>query len=200
MVPLLLGLTKIFIILLIAARSVCAYSATLYLAGGCFWCTEKSFQEFPGVIDATSGYCNGSQKTANYRDVSTGKTNHRECIKIEYDKKATNLNKLVINYIKSINPMDLDGQFNDRGKQYQIEIYYQAKKDKDLFNKLIKKINSQKIYPQIIDIPIKPFLRFFPAEEYHQDYYIKNPSHYKKYEKYSGRKKFLQQYSERFNK
>ena len=173
---------------------------TLYLAGGCFWCTEKSFQEFPGVTSSISGYCNGKKETANYKKVSNGKTNHKECIKIEFDRQATNLEKLIINYIQNINPMDLKGQFSDRGKQYQIEIYYLNEYEKQLFIKIIENINSKKIYEQKIKIPIKPHRSFFAAEQYHQDYYKKMPSRYQQYEKLSGRKSFLNQYLKRFNK
>jgi len=176
-------------------------SATeIYLAGGCFWCTEKSFETFPGVTSSVSGYCNGKKSTANYRDVSTGKTSHRECVKISYDKQAIELERLLENYIKSINPMDLEGQFSDRGSQYKIEMYFENDRQKKIYKNIIDQINNKNIYPQKINVPILPFISFFPAENYHQDYYKKNPLHYQQYEKLSGRKKFLQQYSERFNK
>ena len=136
--------TKIILLALLTNATFGQKPGVLYLAGGCFWCTEKSFQDFPGVIDAISGYCNGDQKTANYRQVSTGKTNHRECLYIKYDQQATDLEKLLINYIQNINPMDKDGQFADRGNQYKIEIYYNTNLEKKWPKNLLKKLTKKK--------------------------------------------------------
>ncbi len=196
-----LGLSRIlFLFLFITFSNKTLSAEEIYFAGGCFWCTEESFQSFPGVTDAISGYCNGDSKTASYGLVSTGKTDHKECSKIVYDKEATNLKKLVIKYIQSINPMDLSGQFSDRGNHYKIEIYYQSTSEKKQIESIINEINQRNIYPEIIKIPIKKYKSFFPAEKYHQDYFIKNPTKYKMYKKFSGRSKFLKQYIKRFNK
>lgn len=195
-------LTKIILIkfILILYLPVC-FSKTnvLYLAGGCFWCTEKSFQEFPGVIEAISGYCNGKKETANYAQVSSGSTKHRECLLIKYDEVATDLEKLLINYIKYINPMDLSGQFADRGDQYKIEIYFNNEYEKNIATNVQKIINQKKIYEIEIKIPVVKFMSFYPAEDYHQDYYIKNPNHYKRYERASGRIEFINKYINNFN-
>lgn len=187
----------LFIFLLIWGNNL--FANTVYFAGGCFWCTEKSFENFPGVNEAISGYCNGTKETASYSLVSSGKTDHRECVQIKYDQQATDLEKLLINYLKSINPLDLDGQFADRGNQYRIEIYYVNDEQKKIFQKTMDVINKKNIYEATISIPIREFKAFFAAEEYHQDYYKKNPRHYNSYEEGSGRKNFLNKYIERFN-
>lgn len=193
-------MTKIILITLITYPVFGQNSGTLYLAGGCFWCTEKSFQDFPGVLDAISGYCNGDQNTASYDLVSSGKTNHRECLLIKYDKQATGLEKLMLNYIQNIDPMDNQGQFADRGNQYKIEIYYNNEEEIKIAKNLLEKINKKEIYEKKLNIPILPFKSFFPAEEYHQDFYKKEPLRYKAYEKASGRQKFIKKYLESFNK
>ena len=173
---------------------------TLYLAGGCFWCTEKTFENAAGVYEVTSGYCNGDKENAYYAQVSTGKTNHYECVKIEYETNKTNLDFLFETFIKSINPMDDQGQFVDRGAQYRPAIFYQTEKQKISAENYLKKLDERKIYEMELKVPVLPLKAFFPAEKYHQDYYNKNPGRYKYYEKASGRQKFLKTYSERFNR
>jgi len=193
-------LIKSFTTFLLMIHTGYLFADTIYLAGGCFWCTEKKFENIAGVTEVISGYCNGSKETASYSMVSGGHTNHRECVQISYDSEAVNLENLIEQYIQSINPMDLKGQFNDRGNQYKIEIYFENELQKKTSIQILELINQKKIYEKNISVPVVKFKSFYPAEEYHQDFYKKRPQHYKAYEKGSGRKKFLNKYIERFNK
>ena len=148
----------------------------IYLAGGCFWGTEQLMQSIDGVIDAESGYANGTgEKDANYKTVCTGKTGFRETVKVTYDPERVSLDAILFAYFYVVDPTVKNRQGNDIGTQYQAGIYYTDDEAKNTVERLakIEKERSEKFY-----IEIKPLENFFPAEEYHQNYLEKNPNGY----------------------
>src|SRR3989344_6510153 len=159
--------------------------------GGCFWCSESDFEKHEGVVAVISGYTGGNETSPNYEQVSSGQTGHREGIQVYYDPKKLNYETLLDIFWKHIDPTDSEGQFVDRGQQYTTAIFYHdaAQKKAALASK--KKLEESKTFDQPIVTAILPFTSFYPAEEYHQDYYKKNPLQYKFYRKASGRDAFV---------
>lgn len=148
----------------------------IYLAGGCFWGIEALMQSIPGVIDAQSGYANGSGSSdANYATVSTGKTGFRETVRVEYDPEKVSLDSLLLTYFYVIDPTVTNRQGNDIGSQYQTGVYYTNDKAKETVERIasIERSRNEKFF-----VEIGSLVNFYPAEEYHQDYLIKNPSGY----------------------
>jgi len=161
------------------------------LAGGCFWCTESYLQETPGVIDAVSGYSGGSASDAFYKDVLSGNTGHREAVQVTYDPSRVTFDEILDAYWKHINPTDAGGQFADRGFQYTTAIIYHNEYQKIVAEKSKIALAASGLFDGAIATKIVPYQSFFPAEEYHQDYYQKSSEHYKRYEKGSGRAGFV---------
>lgn len=158
-----------------------------YFAGGCFWCITPTFKEMGGVAEVISGYSGGSEVNPTYEEVKKQKTGHRETIKIEYDEKKVSFEILMEVFLSSVDPYDEGGQFIDRGLSYTLAIYYNDDNEKEIAKKSIEKLETesgQKTY-----IAIEPFTAFYDAEEYHQDYYLKNPEAFEKELIESGRKK-----------
>lgn len=148
----------------------------IYLAGGCFWGIEASMQSIPGVIDAESGYANGSGKEdAEYRKVSTGKTGFRETVRVEYDPEQVSLDALLLAYFYVIDPTVTNRQGNDIGSQYQTGIYYTNEKAKETVEQIadIERSRRKEFF-----VEIGPLVNYYPAEEYHQDYLENNPGGY----------------------
>ena len=148
----------------------------IYLAGGCFWGTEQLMQSIDGVVDAQSGYANGTcEADANYKTVCTGKTGFRETVKVTYDPNKTSLDAILFAYFYVVDPTVKNRQGNDIGTQYQAGIYYTDDKTKQTVERLaeIEKGRRDKFF-----IEIKELQNFFPAEEYHQNYLEKNPDGY----------------------
>ncbi len=165
--------------------------AVITLGGGCFWCTEAFFQEAPGVVDAISGYAGGTADTATYIQVSTGKTSHREAVQVTYDPARISLGEILDIYWSHIDPTDAKGQFADQGFQYTTAIFYHSEEQK-LAAEASKQALAQKaVFTDPIATSILPYTTFFPAEEYHQDYYKKSAEHYERYKKASGRSDFI---------
>lgn len=158
---------------------------TVVLAGGCFWCVEADFEKVPGVTKAVSGYIGGSKSDANYNDVSAHKTKHREAVSITYDENLIKYDDLLKIYWNKIDPLDDKGQFADKGFQYTSAVYFNDSSEQEkalqVKNELESKL-SAKVKTQIL-----PVSDFYPAEEYHQDYYKKNALKYNLYRKFSGR-------------
>ena len=161
-------------------------------AGGCFWCMEPPFENKKGVISVTSGYTDGKLKNPTYKQVSSGKTKHIEAIHIRFDSNLITYNDLLDIFFRQINPTDAGGQFVDRGYQYSTGIFYHNETQKQLAENKIKELDKQGIFKKKIITPVKPFTSFYDAEDYHQDYYKKNPIRYKYYRSRSGRDKYLQ--------
>jgi len=161
-------------------------------AGGCFWCTESDFEKVDGVVEAISGYTGGHVVNPTYKQVSAGGTGHVEAVKVIYDPEKTDYEDLLEIFWRSFNPTDPGGQFVDRGLQYRSVIFY-ADATQQLMAKASKeKLEASGIFDQSIATEILPLEKFYEAEEYHQNYYKKNPIRYKWYRSGSGRDRFLE--------
>jgi peptide methionine sulfoxide reductase msrA/msrB len=161
-------------------------------AGGCFWCMEKPFEVLDGVISVTSGYAGGTTKTPTYRNYGAG--NHIEVVQIVYDPKKVSYEKLLDTFWRQIDPTDDGGQFVDRGHEYTSGIFYYNNKQKQLAEASKHQLEQSGIFEKQIVTPIVPAPEFWPAEEYHQDYYKRNPLRYGFYRSGSGRDTFLEKY------
>ena len=164
---------------------------TAVFAGGCFWCTESDFEKVDGVIDAISGYTGGHVKNPNYKQVSAGGTGHVEAVKVIYDPAKVSYKDLLDVHWRHIDPTDKDGQFVDRGSQYRSAIFYANEPEKQAAESAKKRLGESMQFSESIATDILPLGEFYPAEEYHQNYYKKNPIRYKYYRGGSGRDAFL---------
>ena len=183
------GFTFIFLSLLWTTQ---AHSAKATFAGGCFWCMEPPFEKLPGVEKVISGYIGGHKKSPAYKEVSAGTTGHVEAVEITYDPKVISYNDLLEVFWRQVNPTDAGGQFVDRGAQYGTGIFYHDDQQKKIAEK--SKANLQasiRFGKQKIVTPIRKASTFFAAEDYHQDYYKKNPIRYKYYRYRSGRDQYI---------
>tara|TARA_B110000238_G_scaffold29920_1_gene30192 strand:+ start:1255 stop:1833 length:579 start_codon:yes stop_codon:yes gene_type:complete len=169
----------------------------IYLAGGCFWCLEEAFQDEKGVISAISGYSGGHTINPTYKEVSRGDTGHIEALEVIYEDKVVSINQIFNIFFQNIDPFDGNGQFCDRGYHYQSAIFISNEKIKNLSNKYISIIEN--LYNQKVKTLLLDFDKFYNAEDYHQDYYIKNPIRYNYYKKGCGRTKRLKQISLQIN-
>ena len=169
-----------------APASTAAGSATAIFAGGCFWCTESDFEKLPGVITAESGYTGGKVVNPGYKDVSAGTTGHTEAVRVTYDPKLVSYARLVDYFWRTIDPTVKDRQFCDVGSQYRSGIYWQNEAERKIAeasrDALLKSGRFKTIHTEIIAAS-----QFWPAEEYHQDYYKKNPIRYQYYRTGCGR-------------
>lgn len=166
--------------------------AVATFAGGCFWCVQKDFDGVKGVISTTSGYTGGNIHNPTYEEVSAGGTGHVEAVEVVYDPKRVSYEELLNFYFHNIDPTRNDGQFCDKGKQYRPVIFYHSEDQKKLAENYRQKlIESKKIHPILVEIV--PVATFYPAEEYHQKYYEKNPLSYKFYRYNCGRDKRLKE-------
>lgn len=160
-------------------------------AGGCFWCMVKPFDELPGVISIVSGYTGGHKENPTYEEVTRKETGHVEAVEITYDENKISYEELLQIFFRSIDPTDPNGQFFDRGESYQTAIFYQDEKQRLAAEYYKKHLEESGIYNRSIVVPVKEAKPFYPAEEYHQDYYKKNSAHYNAYYKGSGRENFI---------
>jgi peptide methionine sulfoxide reductase msrA/msrB len=166
-------------------------TASAVFAGGCFWCTESDFEKVDGVIDAISGYTGGHVKNPSYYQVSAGSTGHLESVKVIYDPSKVSYEQLLDYFWRHVNPTDPGGQFVDRGSQYRSAIFYANETQKRLAEKSKQHLEASGKFNKPIVTEILPLGEFYPAEDYHQDYYKKNPIRYKYYRYGSGRDQFL---------
>ena len=176
-----------------AAQTPAATSqrATAIFAGGCFWCMEPPFDALPGVFATTSGYIGGRTKNPTYEQVSSGGTGHIEALEVTYDPGAITYEQLLAVYWRNVDAVDGGGQFCDRGSQYRPAIFYQSEEQRRLAEASLQEVAARlgaKVATEIISAG--PFYR---AEEYHQDYYKKNPVRYKFYKWNCGRDQRLEQ-------
>ena len=169
----------------------------IYLAGGCFWCLEEAFQDEKGVISAISGYSGGHTINPTYKEVSRGDTGHIEALEVIYEDKIVSINQIFNIFFQNIDPFDGNGQFCDRGYHYQSAIFISNEKIENLSSKYISIIEN--LYNQKVKTLLLDFDKFYNAEDYHQDYYIKNPIRYNYYKKGCGRTKRLKQISLQIN-
>ncbi|NMA02600.1 MAG: peptide-methionine (R)-S-oxide reductase MsrB [Clostridia bacterium] len=160
-------------------------------AGGCFWCMVPPFENLDGVLDIKSGYIGGNTQNPTYREVSTGKTGHYEAIQITYDPEKVTYVELLNIFWRQIDPTDASGQFADEGSQYQTAIFYHDEEQRVLAEESKEQLQQEGIFEDLIVTKILPATEFYPAEEYHQQYHLKNPEHYQMYKIGSGRAGFL---------
>lgn len=164
---------------------------TATFSGGCFWCMEHPFEELEGVSEVLSGYTGGRKKYPTYEEVSAGATFHYESIQITYNPDQISYSDLLDVFWKQIDPTDPGGQFVDRGLQYRTAIFYHNEEQKFSAEESKKQLDKSGRYDKEIVTEIKEATIFYKAEEYHQDYYKKNPRRYKVYRNGSGRDQFL---------
>jgi peptide-methionine (S)-S-oxide reductase len=161
-------------------------------AGGCFWCMVKPFDELPGIHGIVSGYTGGHVDNPIYEQVKSGETGHMEAVQITFDPELFTYQQLLDLYWPQIDPTDDGGQFIDRGSQYKTAIFYHTDKQKELAEASLKKIEESGRFNKPIVTRILPASVFYEAEDYHQDFYKKNPKAYKEERKTSGRDTFIE--------
>ncbi len=149
---------------------------TIYLAGGCFWGVEEYMSRIEGVISSNSGYANGTLKNPTYKEVCSGQTGHVETVRVVYDVTKTNLNILLDQFFRVVNPTTLNYQGNDHGTQYRSGIYYVDNEDCKVIVDYLEKLQEK--YQQKVVVETMPLDVFYLAEEYHQKYLQKNPTGY----------------------
>ncbi|MGD0657865.1 MAG: peptide-methionine (S)-S-oxide reductase MsrA [Syntrophorhabdales bacterium] len=162
-------------------------------AGGCFWCMVPPFEALAGVVSVTSGYTGGHTKDPTYEEVSSGTTGHAESVEIVYDPSKISYSKLLDVFWHNIDPTAKDGQFCDFGEQYRTAIFYHNEEQKKLAEDSKEALEESKVLPGPIYTQIVPASVFYKAEEYHQDYYKKNPVRYKFYRWNCGRDQRLKE-------
>ena len=160
-------------------------------AGGCFWCMEGPFEQLEGVISVTSGYTGGAKEHPTYQEVSSGTTGHAEAIEVLYDSATISYERLLEVFWRNIDPTQPDGQFADHGSQYRTAIFYHDEEQRLTAEASTQHVAASGIFKRPIVTEIIPASPFYPAEDYHQDYYKKHSLRYKLYREGSGRAGFL---------
>lgn len=148
---------------------------TIVLGGGCFWCTEAVFKEVRGITDVESGYSNGQVERPGYEQVCTGRTGHNEVVKLTYDPAQISTRQVLEIFFVVHDPTQLNGQGNDVGTQYRSGIYYTTPQQKEAAEDMIRWMGQEKLYGRPIVTEVEPLQNYWPAEEYHQDFFEKNP-------------------------
>jgi peptide-methionine (S)-S-oxide reductase len=174
-----------------SAASQSAATAKATFAGGCFWCMEPPYDELDGVLSTISGYMGGKTKNPTYEEVSSGRTGHAEVVQITYDPKKIAYSKLLEVFWRNIDPLTSNAQFCDHGSQYRSGIFYHDEEQKRLAQE--SKATLGKRFKDPIVTEIVAASTFYPAEDYHQDYYVKNPVRYKLYRYGCGRDQRLKE-------
>lgn len=168
-------------------------TAKATFAGGCFWCMEEAYDPVPGVISTISGYMGGKTKNPTYEQVSGGRTDHAEIVQVEYDPSKVSYAKLLEVFWRNVDPTQKDGQFCDHGSQYRTAIFFHDDEQKKLSEASKAALMKSKPFKGEIVTEITKAPEFYPAEGYHQDFYLKNPVRYKFYKSGCGREARLQQ-------
>ena len=166
---------------------------TATFAGGCFWCTESDFKSLEGVLAVVSGYTGGTQSHPTYEAVCSGRTGHTEAVQVHYDPAIITYEALLDRFWRMIDPTDAGGQFVDRGSQYRTVIFYHDDQQKALAQASLEALRKSNRFGKPVVTAIQPLTEFYPAEDYHQDFYRKSPARYKSYRRHSGRDQFLEQ-------
>ena len=162
-------------------------------AGGCFWCMVNPFDKQPGVIKVISGYTGGSVENPTYEQVCSGTTGHYEAVEITFDPAVISYEQLLQSFWRQIDPTDAGGQFADRGQSYAPAIFYHSEEQRRIAQESKEELERSGRFDKPIATAILPAVTFYPAEEYHQDYYKKNPLRYKYYQAASGRAQFIKE-------
>lgn len=168
-------------------------TAVATFAGGCFWCMEGPFEQLNGVHSVTSGYTGGTKDNPTYEEVSSGATGHAEAVQIVYDPSKISYEQLLEVFWRQIDPTTPNQQFADHGSQYRTAIFYHTKEQKRLAEASKVTLAKSGKFDKPIATEIAPASTFFSAEDYHQDYYKKNPLRYKLYRVGSGRDRYLKE-------
>ena len=162
-------------------------SAKAYFAGGCFWCMEEAFEKVEGVISVVSGYMGGTAANPTYEEVSAGRTGHAEAVEVTYDPTRLTYQKLLDALWHNVDPLTPNAQFCDHGTQYRSAVFYSTEEEKRLTEESKAMVEQAKKFPAPIVTQLVSAATFYPAEDYHQDYYKKNPLRYKYYKYGCGR-------------
>jgi peptide-methionine (S)-S-oxide reductase len=192
-IPFRVALVLLAALLVVPAPARPALNEVAVFAGGCFWCEESAFEGLPGVVSAVSGYAGGTTENPTYEQVSTGRTGHAESAQVTFDPSKISYEKLLEVYWHNIDPTQKNGQFCDHGPQYRTVIFYanEAQKKAALASKA--KLEQEPRFRGRIATEIVPLTKFYPAEEYHQDYCKVNPLRYTAYYKACGREARLKE-------
>lgn len=175
-----------------AAAVPAEHLKTAMLAGGCFWCVESDLEKIPNVLEVVSGYAGGRSTSPTYENYAEG--GHREVVLVSYDDREVGYRQLVSYHIKHIDPTDGEGSFYDRGVQYGPAVYYANDEEKVIAEEVLKEIDESGVYAKPLQVALLPRSEFYPAEEYHQDYYKKNHLKYSYYRQASGRDAFVEKH------
>ncbi len=178
----------------VAQTAQAASADTATFAGGCFWCVEAPFEKVDGVVTVTSGYSGGAEADPTYEQVSSGSTGHTETVQIIFDPSVISYSELLDIYWRNVDPTDAGGSFYDRGSQYRPAIFYHNEQQKQQAEESKQQVGQSGIFDKPIVTEVTGFDSFYPAEEYHQDFYKKDPQRYNSYRKGSGRDKFIDQH------
>jgi peptide-methionine (S)-S-oxide reductase len=182
-----------FILISVAMVTAATNLEKATFAGGCFWCMEHPFDELPGVVSVTSGYTGGQKKNPTYEEVSAGTTGHAEAVQIIYDPAKVSYEKLLSVFWHNIDPTVRDRQFCDVGNQYRSAIFYHNEEQHRLALQSKAQLEKIKTFREPVVTEIVQATEFYPAEEYHQHYYKKNPIRYKFYRTSCGRDRRLKE-------
>lgn len=175
-------------------HAAAAAERVAYFAGGCFWCTEADFEKIDGVGDVISGFMGGVKENPSYEDVAYGRTTHREVVQVPYDDTKVTYQQLLSAFWRMHDPTDGTGSFVDRGRHYGSAIYFTDADEKRLAEGAIKALNESGKFDRPIATEIAKAGAFYPAEDYHQDYYKKAGYKYTYYRFRSGRDNFIAKY------
>jgi len=175
-----------------ARQEIPESAAVATLAGGCFWCIESAFDGVDGIYAAVSGYTGGETPNPTYQQVSSGRSSHVEAVQVHYDPDKFSYGEILHIFWRQIDPTDGGGQFADRGSQYKPYVFYHDEAQRTAAEESKRSLAALDKFDKPIVVPIVPATEFYPAEEYHQDYHLKNAEHYKRYRYGSGRTPFLE--------
>ena len=171
----------------LAAAPAGPETARATFAAGCFWCVESDFDKVPGVLSTTSGYMGGTKKDPTYEEVSAGGTGHAEVVQVAYDPKKVTYAQLLQVYWHNVDPLTPNAQFCDHGEQYRSAIFVADAEQRRLAEESLRALQASRRFDKPIVTELLPAAEFYPAEEYHQDYYRKNPLRYRYYRYSCGR-------------
>jgi len=172
-------------------------TSTAYFAGGCFWCTESDFEKLTGVSETISGYAGGRTTDPTYEKVSSHTTGHIETVEVRYDPNIVTYQTLVEYFFSHVDPTDPNGQFVDQGDSYVSAAFYTSPEEKTKIEDELKRLEKSGAYSKPLVTRVIPFEKFYPAEEYHQDYSKKNPTRYQYYRGVRGRDQSLENICEK---
>ncbi len=161
------------------------------LAGGCFWCVEAPFEKYDGISKVISGYAGGEEENPTYKEVASGQTSHVEAVQVYFDPEVISYDEILDIFWKQFDPTDKGGSFNDRGSQYESAIFYHSSNQLVVAENSKNRLDKSGRYDKPVITPIKEFTTFYPAEDYHQDFYKKSPERYYGYKKGSGRSDYI---------